>query len=237
MTTRREFLRISSSAALAVAASGLVDSHSIFAATSNAPLLAIGYGDTYPAAGRTVRLGPVAANMGGDPTFLSRGARLSLLGFGRAEQYAGAPGGMAFCPIFPVLSKTPENYPLFHAWSYCGDGSGGDTFGGPITFRMPVTAKDGVQFAISRTGSKVSKRRITGTVPPPAEERSIVSLGVNSGGDAALRGGVYVFAFRESAADREPAWSQYVVRCCDGALSVPNLNVSYLVMLVDYDQA
>jgi hypothetical protein len=232
MTSRREFLRISSTAAFAVAASGLIDSHSIFAATSNAPLLGIGYGEAYPEAGRTVRLGPASAIMGGDPAFLRRGARLSLLGFGRAEQYAGAPGGIEFSPIFPILSRTPENYPLFHAWSFSGD-----DFSGPISFRMPVTAKDGVQFAISRTGSNRSKRRISGAMPAPAEERSIVSLGVNSGGDAALRGGVYVFAFREGAADREPAWSQYVVRDDAGALSVPDLNVTYLMMCVDYDQA
>jgi hypothetical protein len=102
---------------------------------------------------------------------------------------------------------------------------------------MPVTAKDGVQFAITRAGSNSSKRRIVGAVPARAEEQSIVSLGVNSGGDAALRGGVYVFAFREDPADREPPWSQYVVRDTAGVLSVPNLNVTYLVMLVDYDQA
>ncbi len=62
----------------------------------------------------------------------------------------------------------------------------------------------------------------------PAEERSLASLGVSSGGEAGLRGGVYVFAFREEAADRGPAWSQYVVRETAGALSVPNLNVSHL---------
>ena len=34
--------------------------------------------------------------------------------------------------------------------------------------------------------------------------------------------------------DREPVWSQYVVRETAGTLSVPNLNASHLVMLVDY---
>jgi hypothetical protein len=231
MNTRREFLRITSTAALAVTASGLLDSRSLFAATSGGPLLGIGFSDVFPSEGRNVRLGAASQIMGSDPTFLSRGARLSILGFGRAEKYAEAPGGIEFSAIFPILSRTPDHYPLFRAWSCSGD-----AYGSPISFRMPVTAKDGVQFAITRVDGSSSKRRITGAAAAPAEERSIASLGVNSGGDAALRGGVYVFAFREDTADREPAWSQYVVRETAGMLSVPNLNASYLVMAVDYDR-
>src|SRR5260221_5397124 len=156
MTTRREFLRITSTAALAVTASGLLDPRSLFGATTNAPLLGIGFSDAFPAEGHAVRLGAASQILGSDPTFLSRGARVSILGFGRAEKYVGTPGGIEFSAIFPILSRTPDQYPQFRAWS-CN----GDAFGGPISFRMPVTAKDGLQFAITRVGGNSSKRRIS----------------------------------------------------------------------------
>lgn len=232
MNSRREFLRISSTTVIALAATGLLDPRSLFAASTPAPLLGIGHAAGFPFDGAPTRLGYASSLLASDPGFLSHGARLSVAGFGRSEKHANDPGGILFSPVFPVLSRTPENYPRFQAWSY-----NGSSCAGAISFTMPVTAANGLQFVVSRLEPKSDKRRAAANAVVIAPPESRVSLALNSGGDAKLQGGVYVFAFREDATDREPAWPNYILKNNGGVLSVPNLDVSHMILVVDYERA
>ena len=230
---RREFLRISATAVAGVAASTLISPSTLFAATANVPLLGIGYSPAIPEAGRQASLISAANGVvSSDPTFLSRNARVTVAGFGRAARYAQQPIGVELDAVFPVLSRTPDKYPTFHAWSYAPTGAH-ENHGGAIAFTMPVTAADGLTFVIQQTKAGESNSDPT-KAPKPSEVRSRVQLAVNGDGDAKLARGVYVFAIRESAADTAPVWPYLSLVNENGFLTVRGIDVTYAVVTVDY---
>jgi hypothetical protein len=231
---RREFLRISSSAALGIAASGLIDPMSLFAATPNLPLLSIGYASAIPTAGRQAPLAAAAtAILSGDPSFLRRSARVKVAGFARGAKHVTDPGGVELDAIYPVLSYRPENYPRFMAWSFNGPAADSAN-GGPIVFNVPVTATDGLQFLVHRLKPNSKPTDVKKPNAPDAAEQNRVQLAVNSGGDAKLARGAYVFAFREGGDDTAPNWPRLAVANNDGFLTVPGIGLSYAVLTVDY---
>ena len=93
---RREFLRISSAAAmgLAVVAAG---EGKLFAATSSGlvPLMGVGYAPSLPAAGFSIPLASADSILSPDPRFISTGARVAVVGAKRAAGHKNAPGGIA----------------------------------------------------------------------------------------------------------------------------------------------
>ena len=233
---RREFLRISSTAVVGIAATSLVESTRLFATTTSVsqPLLSIGFASHIPAPGASSRLGFASGLLTSDPAFLARGARVTIAGFGRSAKHLDDPAGIQFNAVFPVLSRTPNNYPRFAAWSYAGRG---DTAmeAGPVSFTMPVTAANGLQFLVNRI--RPTGQRPADPTKPPAlgPEQSLASLAINSG-DVKLQRGVYVFAFREGGDDTAPQWSSYSVANRTGFLTVPNLALSYAVVTIDYEK-
>ena len=230
---RREFLRVSATAVAGIAATTLITPSSLFASESNLPLLSIGYTPSIPQNGRQAALAAAASGiLVSDPTFLSRRARVSVAGFARAEKHVGNPDGMELDAIFPVLSRTPDKYPAFHAWSIGTNGER-DNHGGTVSFTMPVTAADGIAFLIHpiRHDAK-SDDPTKAPLPDPVQSR--VRLAVNSDGDAKLTRGAYVFAFRESDDDRAPSWSLLSLVNSGGFLTVPYIGVSYAVVTIDY---
>jgi hypothetical protein len=230
---RREFLRISATAVAGVAASTLVSPSSLFAAPMNVPLLGIGYSSSIPERGqRTSLISAANGVVASDPTFLSKHARVTVAGFGRAARYAKEPIGVELDAIFPVLSRTPDKYPTFHAWSYAATGNPED-HGGTISFKMPATAADGLTFIIQQTRPGAAS---SDPAKPPAlsEVRSRVQLAINGDGEAKLARGAYVFAIRESAADSTPVWPYLSLENENGLLRVRGIDVTYVVVIVDY---
>lgn len=220
---RRDFLRVSATALAGIAATNLIDPASLFAASSSLPLLSIGYAPSIPERGMHIELSAAANILSPDPTFIGRGARVAIAGYGRSARHENEPGGVQIDAIFPVLSRTPETYPHFHAWN---------TSGGTITFTMPVTATDGIGFLVHRMGGE--KNSDPTKAPAPGLEQNRVQLGVNSGGDARLTRGAYVFAFREDGSDSAPNWSRLALLNTDGFLTVPAIGVSYAVVTINY---
>src|SRR4051812_41950938 len=92
---RREFLRISSVAAIGVAVVTMSDGN-LFAATSSGivPLMDVGYAPSLPAAGFSVSLTDAESILSPDPRFISTGARISVIGAKRADRHLNAPGGI-----------------------------------------------------------------------------------------------------------------------------------------------
>src|SRR5256885_16617184 len=103
---RREFLKASSVAAIGIAAGSLLRTDSLFAAGDapvSLPLLGVGF--TPDAVGpKGIRLADARDALSGDPTFLSRGARLTIASFAPAESRSkkSSPGA-AIDAVFPIL--------------------------------------------------------------------------------------------------------------------------------------
>ena len=224
MNTRREFLKLGS---VTLVAAGLFAPRSLFASAAGEPLLGVGFAPALPGPGEWAALADAESMLGSDPSFLRYGAQVSIRGFSRGASYAENPGGVELAALFP-RSGSADAYRCFHAFSMTGSGTGS-----PIAFTMPVAAANGLRFRVKRLSATGERRRIASAVSPAGDEQ-LVALAVNSGGDARLQGGVYVFAFREGTFDREPAWPNYRVVNNGGLLSVPYLDVSYVVLEVDY---
>jgi len=230
---RREFLRISSTAALSLAASRLIDPVSLFAASPNLPLLSIGYSPVIPTAGMQAPLAAAAtAILSGDPSFLSRRARVKVAGFGRGAKHGTDQGGIELDAIYPVHSYQPEKYPRFMAWSFNGPATD-ESHGSTIAFKMPVTSTTGIEFLVHRLKPNTKQVDVKKPNAPDAEQNR-VQLAVNSGGDAKLARGTYVFAFREGGDDTAPVWPRLNVVNTEGFLNVPGIGLSYAVLVIDY---
>jgi hypothetical protein len=205
---RREFLKSGSVAAALLALHPV----SLFAASNSSAVLSVGFADRVPAPGEGVRLIGAERVLSGDPAFISRGARVTIGSFHRAPKYDGRPGGAAIAAIFPVLSYAPESYPRFNAWIF--DGRTADSGRRPVRFSMPVTATQGVQFAV---------------------QRNLLPLTLGSDSSALkLQRGVYVIALRESAADSPPPWSALTLGNAADGLAVDSTAFSYVVITLDF---
>lgn len=221
---RREFLKTGSVGIIGLTAATLYPQN-LFAAQNrgNATLLGLGYAATVPAAGESVRLTAAEKSLVGDPAFISRGARVTIHSFARAARYQGTRGGAAIDVFHPALGYSPEKYPRFRAWSHSTD-KDVENVGGAIGFTVPVTATRGLQLLV---------RPVTPDTDDPATERLTLTLGSEFGA-LKLQRGVYVIAFRESAADSVPAWSTHSVSSKGGQLAVDTSAFSYAVATIDY---
>ena len=228
---RREFLRLSATAAVGVAASGLIDPARLLAATTDTlPLLSIGYTGNIPESGGRAALSAASAMLMPDPVFLRRGAQIAIVGAGTARS-GMTEGGIELDAIYPVRSKTPDQYPRFMAWKMEVQGETRILSSG-IRFTMPVTATDGVKLLLHRTSSAPADR--TKATPPDAKQSSEVVLSFGSGSGAKLQRGVYILALRESVVDQMPSWSRLAVQNKNGTFTVEGLSTSYIVLTVDY---
>src|SRR5438105_2352089 len=118
---RRRFL---STTALGI--TGLALSHKdAFAAASGSfsPLLSIGFAPALPAPGTSVRLADAASLYLPDPSFILRGARVSVAGSARGPKHASEPGGVAVDAVMPTLTHQPSR---FRFWSAADNGTSGN---------------------------------------------------------------------------------------------------------------
>jgi hypothetical protein len=224
---RRDFLKAGSAAAIGFSFVTLSPG-SLFAAPAGdrgvSAFLSLGYASDVPEDGKSVRLAAADKVLVGDPTFISRGARVTVRSFARAARSQGVRGGAGLDVIHPVIGYAPEKYPRFHAWAYSVD-KNLDNIGGPIAFTVPVTATQGLQMVV---------RRVTFDVNEPVNETPLALTLGSQLGAAKLQRGVYVFAFSESASDSVPSWSSHSVTAEGGQLIVDTKAFSYAVVTIDY---
>ena len=225
---RREFLKTGSAAAIGLSAIA-VSPQSLFAAAIGdrglRPLLSVGYAPSLPEAGESVRLVSAERVLTGDPTFISRGARVTVRSFARAERYRELVGGASIEAISPVIGYAPEKYPRFRAWSYSTDKNNLENVAGPIGFTLPVTATGGLQLVIRSFTS--------GTTETAVESPIDLTLGTESGA-MKLQRGVYVIVFRETAGDAVPPWTAHSLSLRNGQYVVDTRAFSYAVLTIDY---
>lgn len=228
---RRQFLKASSAAAIGVAASGLLNPKSLFAAGEapvSLPLLGVGF-TADDVAHKAVRLADARDILTGDPTFLSRSARLTIASFSPAESRAkkGAPGA-AIDAVFPVLGKEPAKYPRFQAWCYRAKESGVEA--GDTSFTMPVTATEGIRLVVRPLAPMGVKEPVVATESP-------FTLALSStNGAYKLQKGIYVVAFRDEAgSDSSPAWERLtIVRRGEHDLVVSGARFAHVIVSIDY---
>jgi hypothetical protein len=227
---RRDFLKASSVAAVGIAASGLLRPDVLLAAGDapvSLPLLGVGF-TADDVTQKNVRLTDARSVLSGDPTFLSRGARLTIASFGPAESRSkkSAPGA-AIDAIFPVLGRENAKFPRFQAWCYRVKESGVEA--GNTSFTIPVTATDGIQLIVRPLAP------IGETAPVAIESPFNLALGTANGAYK-LQKGIYVVAFRDDASnDVAPIWERLtLVRHGERELSVPGARFAHVVLSVDY---
>jgi hypothetical protein len=214
---RRDFLKAGSIAAVGIAFAGLVPER-LFAAGADGAVLSIGFAQL-PAEGASVRLAAAELSLSGDPTFISRGARVTVSSYHRAAKYDGKAGGHSLAAIFPALGYDPARYPRFNAWSFSGQGAT-DSGRRTVRFKVPVTATQGLQLAVLQEGAKAE---------------TILALTFGSRSDVLkLQPGVYVIALRESPSESLPNWGAQTLRTVGGELAVDTTAFSYIVVTVDY---
>jgi len=225
---RRDFLKTGSAAAVGLTAVAL-SPKSLFASPSSendlVPLLSVGYAPTAPEAGQSVRLASADRALAGDPSFISRGARVAIHSFARAAAREGKPGGAAIDVVHPAIGYAPDKYPRFRAWTYATDKNSVDNVGGAIAFTVPVTATQGLQFAI---------RRVPFDGNGLAKEMPLALTLSSESGALKLQRGIYVIAFREENRDSVPSWSAHSVSSKGGQYLVDTKAFSYAVLTIDY---
>lgn len=224
---RREFLKLASVAAVGVAFS----ERNLLAATSSGivPLLGVGYAASLPQDGFSVPMTDASMILSPDPTFISRAARVAVVGGARSKQYANSEGGVGMDAYFPITGRDAARYPRFSFWSVSGDSQTG-----PVSFRVPVLATTGLPFVVRRLRPTNVKTELN-TVPPLEPETSAVTLSLGNVDGPKLTRGVYAFAFREEAGDAAPSWSRLSLINQKGQYSLSGLGVTYVLLQVDYD--
>jgi len=205
-STRRDFLRYSSTAAAGFAIAAMSQS-ALFGAQQNGivPLLSVGYAPELPRT--SVRLSNASRILSPDPTFLSRDVRVSIRGGRRAEKVRKDQGGVAV----DVISASGNAIFFWSANRFDAGRSG--------SIVLQTGATNGVSFSVKNLAAKTE---------------SILTLGLLSRSDPRLRRGVYVVAVRENPADAAPDWSRFdLVRDGDHFV-IPNAPVSHAILSVDY---
>lgn len=226
---RRQFLKATSAAAVGFAAAGLFRPESLLAAGAPVVLPLLGVGFTPDELGpKGARLVDATDVSSGDPTFLSRGARLTIASFSPlpSRSKRSAPGA-AIDAIFPVYGQSAEKYPRFQAWCYRAKESGVEA--GATSFTMPVTATDGIQLVVRPLAAPGADAA--------AATQSPFSLSLGSrNGTYKLQKGTYVVAFREETeGGGAPLWQRLtLVRHNEHEIVVPGAHFSYVVVSVDY---
>src|SRR5438034_11448348 len=116
---RRRFL---TTAAMGVTAIALTREPALAAASGSfVPLMSIGFASALPANGTFVRLSSAGSLYLPDPTFLSRGARVAVVGSARGAKHAGEIGGVGVDALMPTLG-TPAR---FRFWGAAETGTSG----------------------------------------------------------------------------------------------------------------
>jgi hypothetical protein len=163
-----------------------------------------------------------------DPAFISRAARVRVVGGVRSKQRLGSDGGVGVDAYFPITGRETGRYPRFSFWSATGDSQSGGT-----SFRMPVLATTGLSFVVRRI--RPSQVRTMNATPPLETEVSPLTLSLGNVDGPKLTRGVYAFAFREEASDNAPSWSRTLLINQNGQYSLSGFSATYMLLQIDYD--
>jgi hypothetical protein len=230
---RREFLRISSAAAMGLAVVALGE-RNLFAADSsgNVPLMDVGYAPSLPSAGYSVALASANSILSPDPRFISSGARIAVVGANRAARHANAPGGIAVDALFSVSHRRPDDPLRFNFFSVNGRPDH-DAVSGPVAFTVQVPSTTGVSLAVRRSRPTTSQTT-TDALPPLEPESSPLTLSLGNVAGPKLARGVYVLAFREDEGDSMADWRRMAIAPAESGYAISGATFSYLILNVDY---
>ena len=220
---RRSFLATGCKAAAGVAALALTQK-SVFAAPASLnPLMSIGFAPALPENGASVRLSDAASLYLPDPAFISRGARVSVVGSARAAQHKNDDGGVAVDASMPAYGN-----PRFRFWS-----AAGVTVSGNLGFTVPVPATSGINL-VARRVKQTTKKEETSTAPPPDLDPAPFTLSLGGVAGPKLQRGIYVVALRETATETISDWSRYSIVAKDGVYSVAGADFAWVMLKIDY---
>jgi hypothetical protein len=231
---RRDFLRISSAAAVGVAVVALSE-RNLFAAGSSGivPLMDVGYASSLPAAGYSIPLASARSILSPDPRFISSGARVAVVGAKRAARHANAPGGIAVDALFSVSHRRPDDLLRFNFFSVSGRPDH-DGMSGPLAFTVQVPSTSGVSFTVR---SQRPTQAETTALPPLEGDVSQLTLSLGNVAGPKLARGVYVLAFREDDGDSMADWRRMAITPAESGYVISGATFSYLILNVDYADA
>ena len=232
---RREFLRVSSAAAMGLAVVALGEKNVFAAAASGiVPLMDVGYAPSLPAEGYSIPLVSASSILSPDPRFIGSGARVAVVSAKRSASRANAPGGIAVDALFPVAHRRPDDPVRFGFFSMSGRADG-DAVSGPLSFTVRVPSTTGVALVVRRqrpsAGAELSAQ------PPLEPEVSPLTLSLGNVAGPKLTRGVYVLAFREEESDRMTDWRRMSLAPSDNSYVISGATFSYLILNVDYGDA
>jgi len=230
---RREFLRISSAAAMGLAVVALGERDLFAAGSGLVPLMDVGYAPSLPAAGYSVPLASASSILSPDPRFISSGARVAVVSAKRAASHANAPGGIAVDGLFTVSHRRPDDPLHFNFFSVSGR-SDHDAVSGPLAFTVRVPSTSGVSFAIRR--QRPSQEGAAG-LSPVEPESSALTLSLGNVAGPKLARGVYVLAFREEEGDSMTDWRRMAIVPAESGYGISGATFTYLMLNVDYADA
>lgn len=200
---RRELLKLGSAAVAGMAVSAWPFAG--LAATSPA-LVSAGYAAQEPEGDASVGLVSANALRGSDGEFLRRDARIAIRSSRRAAKES------AFIDvIYPAAGFSPDSYPTYRAWSVRQDRTGVHT-SAPVSFRVPVDARNGLQLIVTRVEQPGAAPR-AGTLQLP------------------LHRGIYVIAH---AVDAAPRWRSLALIRDQNGIVLRDAPFSYVVLTVGY---
>lgn len=232
---RREFLTISSKAVILTAAGTLVNPKALFAAQASAfdPLLAIGYAPSVPPEGGSMSLAAAEQILSPDPTFISRGARVSVLGSGRAPSRANAPGSLYLDALFPSRSGAANENRRFRFWSMTGR-AGHDSLSANMSFAMPVLATTGIALTARYRRPDAAAPADPTALPPIEDDNTSFTLSLGRAAGPNLRTGVYVIALREPNDQAGVAWDRLRITNAGGNVAVAGATFGYVILEIEY---
>jgi hypothetical protein len=216
---RRDFLRLSSVAAVGVAASAFADD-AVQSITESLmprplPLMGVGYWNGTFAEPSSHRLVNAEHLSSGDRAFIKSGARVRIAGFWRAPQHENEPLTVGVNVHFAVAGA-PDGRAPFIAWASVSPAR----TAGPTTFTVPVDALNPIELSVDTATRVASSGPLHRDLPQPTRAESFLRIGTGGDDIAKLRRGVYFVAVRESSKDPRPDWSSiHVVAPKDGVLS------------------
>jgi len=231
---RREFLRISSVAAIGVAVATISERKAFAAATDSGivPLMSIGYAPSLPLTGYSVPLASADSILSPDPRFISSGAHISVVGSKRAASHANVPGGIGVDALFDISSR-PSGQPAHYRFFSIAGRPDHDALSGQLSFTTKVAATSGVSFLVRR--QRPSNTNVNATAAPAIEtEASPVTLSLGNVAGPKLNRGVYAFAFREEESDSMSNWGRLMIAPTEDGYIIPGATFSYMLLHVDY---
>lgn len=232
---RREFLRVSSTCALAAAAVG----PRLFGADvlSLPKRLAVGFASFDDTAVLIAASGVTA----GDGGFISRGARITASGASGASIDPRQRRGVELVTHFTYLDGAVRRDAPFRVWA--GSRTTGSQ-GNSVSFNVPVDEQQLIRFGVvvesgsTQVVSRTSRRRAIGGNPTQSQEMPVTLSLLSEQGSLKLVRGFYVIVplFEN---DAEPRWSHWQVRRVEGRMALVDGEgnpavFEHFVLRVDY---